>query len=161
MLSTIVTPIVTLASVLLGAGITWWLNVRTRRSNRIEDLFDAAIDATAVADASVNWGYLAGMRPAGMTDEDFQALSRQLNLDGYTNYFKRAGEAREAIARVARYEPRVKPYYQSPLFLPEQIREVTAILTEGKSRYAKERKAAGSKSKREAASPDARPPDAP
>ena len=136
MLSTIMAAVVPLASVLLGAGVTYWLNVYSRRSNRIEDLFDAAISATAVADVSLNYAHLSGIgRPPGITDQDFQALGEQLVRDGLNNYFKRASEAREAIARVLPYEPRVKPYYQNPIFVNEQIEEIVNILTESKTRY--------------------------
>jgi hypothetical protein len=143
MLSTILAAIVPLASVLLGAGVTYVLNVRSRRSNRIEDLFDAAISATAVADVSLHYAHLSGFsRPPGVTDQDFQALGGQLILDGLKNHFKRASEAREAIARVLPYEPRVKPYYQNPIFVDEQIQEIMNILTEGKARYSgRDRKA--------------------
>jgi hypothetical protein len=143
MLSTIMAAIVPLASVLLGAGVTYWLNVRSRRSNRIEDLFDVAISATAVADVSLQYAHLTGFgRPPGVTDQDFQALGEQLILDGLNNYFKRASEAQEATARVLPYEPRVKPYYQNPIFVNEQIQEIMNILTEGKARYAgRDRKA--------------------
>ena len=128
--------VVPLASVLLGAGVTYWLNVRSRRSNRIEDLFDAAIGATAVADVSLHYAHLSGFgRPPGITDQDFQALGEQLVRDGLNNYFKRASEAREAIARVLPYEPRVKPYYQNPIFVNEQIKEIMNILAESKARY--------------------------
>jgi hypothetical protein len=134
--STIMEAVVPLASVLLGAGVTYWLNVRRRRSNRIEDLFDAAISATAVADASLHYSHLSGIgRPPGISDQDFQDLGRRLILDGLNNHFKRAGEAREAIARVFPYEPRVGPYYKNAIFVDEQIKEVMDLLAEGKARY--------------------------
>jgi hypothetical protein len=50
-MSTVLAAIVPLLSVLLGADLTYALNVRTRRIGQVEDLFDAAIAATAVADA--------------------------------------------------------------------------------------------------------------
>lgn len=136
MVSTIMAAVVPLVSVLVGAGVTYWLNVRTRRSNRIEDLFNAAICATAVADVSLNYPHLSGFgRPPGIADQDYRALDEQLNLVGFNNYFTRAGEAREAIARVLPYEPRVKPYYENAVFAQKQIQEVMDILAEGKARY--------------------------
>jgi hypothetical protein len=139
---------VPLVSVLVGAVVTYWLNVRSRRSNRIEDLFDAAISATAVADASLHYPHLTGFgRPPGITDQDYRALDAQLNLDGFNNYFKRAGEAREAIARVLPYEPRVGPYYQNPVFADQQIKEIMDILTEGRARYSSSDRKAVSRSR--------------
>jgi hypothetical protein len=136
MVPTVMAAVVPLVSALVGAGVTYWLNIRSKRSNRIEDLFDAAISATAVAEASLNYPHLTGLaRPPEIADQDYQVLDRQLSLDGFNNYFKRAGEAREAIARLLPYEPRVKPYCQNPVFVQEQIKEVMDILTEGKARY--------------------------
>lgn len=136
MLSTIMAAVVPLGSALVGAGVTYWLNVRSRRANRIEDLFDAAISATAVADASLHYPHISGVgRPAGITDQDYLNLDQELIHDGFNNYFKRAGEAREAIARLLPYEPRVKPYYQNPIFAEDHIREIMSILTESKDAH--------------------------
>lgn len=44
-----------LVSVLLGAGLTYWLNVRQRRRNAIDDIFAAAIAAVAVAAAGKHY----------------------------------------------------------------------------------------------------------
>lgn len=138
MLSTILNAVVPLLSVLVGAAVTYLINVRSRRSNRIEELFDSAIGATAIADVSLNYSHLSGIgRPQGISEQDFQDLGRQLILEGLKNYFKRATEAREAIARVLPYDLRVKAYYENPIFVDEQIREVLDILVDGKSRYAK------------------------
>lgn len=62
-----------LLSVLLGAAMTYWLNVRTRRRNHVEDAFNEAIAAVAVADASKS--YLRRVaQPAEMSAADYQQL---------------------------------------------------------------------------------------
>ena len=48
----VVNGAVPVLSVLLGAGLTYWLNVRQRRRSTVENLFDQAIAAVAVADAA-------------------------------------------------------------------------------------------------------------
>jgi len=63
-------------------------------------------------------------------------MARRLILDGFDNFFKRAIEAREAIARVFPYEPRVKPYYENPTLVSNRIEQIMGILIEAKSRYA-------------------------
>jgi cell division FtsZ-interacting protein ZapD len=49
LLASVVVPLISIA---VGAGVTYWLNVRTRRSMRFEDLINAAIAAVAVEEAS-------------------------------------------------------------------------------------------------------------
>jgi hypothetical protein len=136
MLSTFITAVVPLLSVLLGAFLTYWINVRIRRSNRIEDLFDEAIAATAVADASQN--YLAGMgRPDGLSEQEYWQVVTSLARGGIENHVKRTSEAREAIARVAQYEPLVRPCYQDAVIKGDRPQEIIRLLAEAKSRYVK------------------------
>ena len=52
MTSTIVSAVVPIASVFLGALVTYWVNVRTKRRSSAEDLVNAAIAAVAVAEAN-------------------------------------------------------------------------------------------------------------
>jgi hypothetical protein len=132
-MSTVLAAVVPLLSVLLGAGLTYAVNVRTRRVNQVEDLFDAAIAATAVADASQH--YLSGIGcPPGMPDQDYQAMMSQIVRSGIENHVKRAGEAREAIARVVAYEPRVRPYYQDSVISGDRPQEIIRLLQEAASR---------------------------
>lgn len=126
--------IVPLLSVLLGAVLTYWFNVRIRRSSRIEDLFNEAIAATAVADASQY--YLAGIgRPSGLPEDDYRQVVTELIRIGIANHAKRVGDAREAIARVTQYEPRLRPYYQDPVIKGNQPEEIIRLLETGRSRY--------------------------
>src|SRR5215470_13374047 len=55
MLSSVMNATVPLASVLIGAGLTYWLGIRTRKRTFVEDLFNEAITAVAVADASQHY----------------------------------------------------------------------------------------------------------
>jgi hypothetical protein len=57
----VVSVIVPLVSIAVGAGVTYCLNVRARRSMQFEDLIDAVIAAVAVEEAS----RCAGLRTAG------------------------------------------------------------------------------------------------
>jgi hypothetical protein len=60
--------VVPILSVGLGAWITYALNVRTRRRTYIEELFDKAISAVSVADASVDFTTTMA-RPVHLSDE--------------------------------------------------------------------------------------------
>ncbi|HUY46504.1 MAG TPA: hypothetical protein VMV92_12340 [Streptosporangiaceae bacterium] len=108
------------------------INIRTRRTNQVEDLFDAAIAATAVADASQN--YLSGIGPPNnLPDKDYQAMMNDIIRNGIENHVKRATEAREAIARVVQYEPRVRAYYQDSVLNGDKPQEIINLLREGRS----------------------------
>jgi len=50
-----VNTLLPLASVLVGAAITYWLNVRSRRRGDVDAAFHSAISAVAVAVASTEF----------------------------------------------------------------------------------------------------------
>jgi hypothetical protein len=58
-----------------------------------------------------------------------------LGRNGIENHVKRTSEAREAIARVAQYEPLVRPYYQDAVIKGDRPQEIIRLLLEAKSRY--------------------------
>ncbi|MER7894438.1 hypothetical protein ABTX15_32025 [Micromonospora sp. NPDC094482] len=49
LLTSVVVP---LASIAVGATLTYWLNVRVRRTSQVEELINAAIGAVAMEEAS-------------------------------------------------------------------------------------------------------------
>lgn len=92
------------AAILMGAGITYLINVRQRRRNYVEDLFNLAIAAVSAAEVSVD--YLASVgRPTYMSDEDFATLQSWVVMEGMKNWATKVSEANEALARVAPYLP--------------------------------------------------------
>lgn len=93
----------TLASMAIGALITYAVNVRSRRRSRIEDLFDEAIAAVAVAGASVTYTSSIG-RPEYLSDSDFEELQRWLVLEGIKSWATRLAEANQAVAKVVPFD---------------------------------------------------------
>ena len=93
-----------LASTLLGAGITYVINVRQRRRTYHEDLVNAAIAAVAAAEISVD--YLASLsQPQHMSNEDFKEFQRWLVTEGVKAWATKVAQANEALARVVPYKP--------------------------------------------------------
>jgi hypothetical protein len=91
-----------LASTLLGAGITYSVNVRVRRRTYVEDLFNQAIAAVAAAEASVN--YLSGTgRPQHLDDREYEELQKWMVTEGLKNWTIKCAAAGEALARVLPY----------------------------------------------------------
>jgi hypothetical protein len=133
----IVGAIVPLASVLLGAGLTYWLNVRSRQRTYVEDLFNQAIAAVAVAEASQNYVRHIG-QPEQLSEHDHQEMVREITKAAVENAARKAAEAREALARVLEFEPRVRPYYLDVSAAVQRADEVIAVLTEGRERRARQ-----------------------
>ena len=88
---TVASVVVPLFSVLLGAAMTYWLNVRSRKRNHIEDAFNEAV---AAADASKS--YLRHVsKPAEMSTDDYRACSLAWQR-------RRLRTTRSAVAKHAR-----------------------------------------------------------
>jgi len=93
-----------LISTLLGAGITYAVNVRDRRRTYVEDLFNQAIAAVAAAESSVNYTAGAG-RPLHLTDAEYSDLQKWMVSEGLKNWVGKCADANEAVARVVPYHP--------------------------------------------------------
>jgi hypothetical protein len=135
----VVAAVVPLLSVLLGAGMTYWFNVRTRRRTHIEDAFNEAVAAVAVADASKS--YLRRVsKPAEMSAEEYRGLLAGIAKTAVENHTQRCGEAREALARVLPYEPAVKQYYENAEAVTDQTDAIISVLSEAQRRHARSRR---------------------
>jgi hypothetical protein len=92
------------ASTLLGALVTYLINVRQRRRTYREDLINAAISAVAAAEVSVDYLASAG-RPSHMTDEDYRKFQSWLVTEGMKTWATKVAQANEALSRVLPYRP--------------------------------------------------------
>lgn len=113
----------TIASVLLGAALTYWMNVRTRRRTAAEDTVDAAIAAVALVEVNSRMAPQIVL-PEGIDDTVGLELYRELALAAIAQHNRRGGEAREALARVFVLDERVRPYYldeDAVYAVPEEI----------------------------------------
>jgi hypothetical protein len=93
-----------LGSVVVGAGITYWINVRARRLGYREDLFNEAMEAVSVAEISVDFRAWVE-RPALMSEEDYAHVVSWHNMEGVKNATTRVIEANVALARVLPHQP--------------------------------------------------------
>jgi hypothetical protein len=134
-----INALVPIASVLLGAGLTYWLNVRGRRRNNIEDAFNAAISAVAVADASKHY-LKQTAKPDHMPDRMYRDLLAEIAGNAIRNHTQRCGEAREAIAKVMQYEPRIKAFYEDAQAITDHPDEIVSLLMGARSRFVQSRR---------------------
>lgn len=133
MTSTVVGAVVPLVSVFLGALVTYWVNVRTKRRSSAEDLMNAAIAVVAVAEANQTRSTHVNL-PAGIEQSDGEELARRLVLGAIESHNLRAHEAREALAKVTTLDGRVREYYLDPDAVFQRPAEVIRILTEIRER---------------------------
>lgn len=99
--------LVPIVSLFIGSGITYWVNVRSRRRTYVEDLFNQAIAAVAAAEASVDFTSNVG-QPAHMSDADYASFQSWLVTEGVKNWSIKLSEANLALARVAPYRPEIE-----------------------------------------------------
>ncbi|MCW2539279.1 MAG: hypothetical protein JWN95_1004 [Frankiales bacterium] len=100
---------VPLVSLLVGAWITYALNVRTGKRTRIADIYHDAIGAVTNVLASKD--YLSGLgRWQGASDEDWHTFNSQLGHDALLRYVDAVAQARTTLARASAYAPELTPY---------------------------------------------------
>lgn len=102
--------LVPVLSVLAGAAITYWLNVRARHRTRIEDIYHDAIAAVAIAAASKD--FIAQVAPwRGARNDEYDAFTSRIGQEGNERYIRAVADARSAIARASAYEPELRRFY--------------------------------------------------
>jgi hypothetical protein len=90
--STVAGIVVPFASIVVGAGITYVINVRQRRRNYVEDLMNAAIASAAAAEVSVDFLASAGPSPH-MTDDDYERFQSRLVTEGMKRWATSVADA--------------------------------------------------------------------
>lgn len=92
---------------MIGAGITYAINVRQRRRNYVEDLVNAAIAAVGAAEVSVD--FLASVGPSPhMTGADYASFQSWLVTEGMKRWATNVADANVALARVLPYRPALR-----------------------------------------------------
>lgn len=117
--------LVPLFSVLLGAGLTYWLNVRVRRRNTIDDLYQSAIAAVAIAEASKR--FLQHV-PSSLSNEEQLNFLRDIERVNYQNHIDKCTQARESIARLVPYDQSAIRYYEEPRTISDNPKELLWFL---------------------------------
>lgn len=112
-------------SLLAGAALTYWLNVRQRRRSYVDDLFNDAIAAVFAAEASVEYSSNVG-RPDRLSDKNWQELQDWFTTEGVKNWWSRQLEANIAVARVRAYQPEVADHL--PVRVDMTHRDVTPLI---------------------------------
>ena len=101
--------ILPLVAVLLGSLITYWVNVRTRARNKVDDAFREAIAAVAEADSR---GSVDNFSWDGASEDESAKVLVQYRRDSMLKYVQALADARAAVARASVYDPTLAQYYR-------------------------------------------------
>jgi hypothetical protein len=122
---TVFTIVAPFLSLMLGAGLTYWLSIRQRHQTYLDDLFKAAISAVYVAEACVDYTSHVG-RPERLSDAGWAELQDWFTTEGLKQWWSRQREANVALASVRAFRPEVAEHM--PLKLDIDHREVDAVV---------------------------------
>lgn len=109
-------------SIAVGAGVTYWLNVRARRTVQFEEVVNAAIAAVAVEEASrsaITRVVADHLEPADRAELQAAVLRAAIENHNVKNM-----QAREALARVMTIDVSVRGYYLDPDTVSERSAEI-------------------------------------
>ncbi|GAA3613421.1 hypothetical protein GCM10022199_16770 [Marihabitans asiaticum] len=112
-MTTAVAALLPFVSVLAGAALTYWLNVRQRSHDKAQDVLRAAIAAVAAMQVSTQFATDARVGATGLdalTTGDLRDLSREVTLKGLRVYFESIASARLAVAEASAYFDGLEPF---------------------------------------------------
>jgi hypothetical protein len=129
--------LVPLASVLLGATITYLLNVRTRRRSHVEDRFNDAIAAVSLVISTHSYVPGYGKWHPAVTEDERVELEKEMAREATINHIRAIGVARDAVAQCLPYNPRLRQLLDQPvLYFQDHADEIIAALRRAPDRSA-------------------------
>jgi hypothetical protein len=121
-----------LLGVIVGATLAYLMGIRTRRRERIDELFDTAIAKVAIMQASRIHPTKLGI--LDFPSDELKRLEDDFRVEGYRHFVRMAGECREALAAVHPYCPNLRPYWEKFEVAEDEVDEVIRILQECRGR---------------------------
>lgn len=127
--------LIPLASVLLGAAITYVLNVRARRRNHVEDLFNDAVAAMSLAISTHSYVPGYGKWHPEVTEDERVELEKEMAREATISHIRAIGAARDAVAQCIPYQPALRALLDEPvLYFRDHADEIIAQLRRGPDR---------------------------
>ena len=127
--------IIPIVAVLVGAGITYWLNVRQRRRNLVDDYFNEAMAAVSVAASRTSYLWRGDKWHPKVSDKEQIEFEKEVHREGTLRYFLAVGVARDAVAKCLPYRPSLSRYLEDSAasYFRDQPETIIAELREGPS----------------------------
>lgn len=124
--------LVPLLSVLLGAGITYWLNVRSRRRSHVEDRFNEAIAAVALVISTYDFVSGYGRWHPAVAEEERLEFEKHMAKEATLGHVRAISAARNAVSQCVPYSPELRQLLnEPPLYFREHADEIIAQLRGG------------------------------
>ena len=137
-----VLPFLTL---LVGGLIAYWVNVRTQRRAKIDEVFHEAIAAVAISESRRN--FITGAGPwTGASDDEVAAFGGRLEREGQERFASSVADATAAIARASVYNEGLRHY--SKLDHNELHEQADAIMARLSERFRRRENPAASAAQR-------------
>lgn len=132
---TLLNTVLPLVSVLLGAAITYGLNVRVRRRTHIDDCFNEAIGTMAVVISSMSYVPHYGKWHPDVTEQERITLEKEVAREATLGHMKAIAVARDALARCVPYRPDLLRHLNEPvLYVQDHAAEIIDELRRGPKR---------------------------
>ena len=132
---TLLDALVPLGSVLLGAAITYWLNVRSRRRTLVESYFDQAVAAVALVISTISYVPHYGKWHEAVSEKERIELEKEVAREATLNHMRALATARDAVAKCVPFRPTLERFLEEPvLYFQDHAQEIIAELRKGTSR---------------------------
>lgn len=132
---TVVDALVPFFAVILGAAITYWLNIRLRRHTLIEDSFTEATAALSLMLAASEFVPSYGKWHASVSEEERIALEKEIAREATVTFIRSLSVARGAVAKCIPYRPSLGYVLDEPaLYLRDHASEIIVQLQSGRER---------------------------
>lgn len=102
--------LLSLVAVLVGAGITYVFNVRSRRDQKIEDAFHRALASVGALQASQQFVTDTGLGGGSLTPSTQVRLAEELQVDGHKQFAVALRTARIDVAAAGAYDEELSRY---------------------------------------------------
>jgi hypothetical protein len=123
---------VPMLSVLVGATITYLLNVRARTRNRVEDYFDDAVAAVSVVVSTMSYVPGYGKWHEHVTEKERVDFEKEMAREATLNHMRALAAARDAVARCVPYRPSLSLFIREPvLYFQDHADEIIEELRTG------------------------------
>lgn len=129
----------------VGGLIAYWVNVRTQRRAKIDEVFHEAIAAVAISESRRN--FITGAGPwTGASDDEVAAFGGRLEREGQERFASSVADATAAIARASVYNEGLRHY--SKLEHNELHEQADAIMARLSERFRRRENPAASAAQR-------------
>lgn len=131
---TVTDALVPFLSVILGAAITYWFNVRQRRRTLVDDRFSDAIAAVSLVISTISYVPHYGKWHEAVSEKERIELEKEVAREATLNHMRALAAARDAVAKCVPYRSTLARFLEEPvLYFQDHAHEIITELRKGKA----------------------------